>query len=74
MLRLDPPIWLRTPKGEGVAHIYINNGSEGDNTWVVFHMNGEIWEFPNSEVRAHTNVTLGRTNPDYIGPSCYGRS
>jgi hypothetical protein len=64
LLRLDPPIWLTTPKGSGVAHVYADNGAESDSTWVVFHDDGQIWEYPNSKVRAYKNTTLERDNPE----------
>lgn len=58
--RIDPPIWLNTPKGLGLAHFVIDRGIETELEWVVFHQNGEIWCVENPEVRAVNNWTAGR--------------
>lgn len=63
MLQLNPPLPLKTPKGDGVAHFLIDYGPESDLYWTVFiTATGEIWTFSNRDVRADTNITLGRTN------------
>lgn len=62
MLQLNPPLPMLTPKGEGFAHILIDYGPESDLYWTVFiTATGEVWTFPNREVRASKNITLGRT-------------
>jgi hypothetical protein len=59
-LQLDPPIWLETPKGKGLAHLVIDYGPDHDLLWVVFiQKTRECWTFPNSEVRYDVNRTLG---------------
>ena len=59
--QLNPPIPLSTPRGPGVAHLVIDYGPEFHLMWSVFlDANGECWTFPNPEVRAIKNVTLGR--------------
>lgn len=64
MLQLNPPLPMNTPKGEGYAHVLIDYGPESDLYWTVFiTATGEVWTFPNSEVRASKNVTLGRVSP-----------
>lgn len=61
ILQLNPPIPLMTPKGEGIAHVLTDYGPEFDLMWTVFlNANGECWTFPNPEVRATKNITLGR--------------
>lgn len=55
-------IWLKTPRGNGVAKFLIDYGPESDLYWVVFLDNGEIWTYSNVEVRALNNETLGRKN------------
>lgn len=63
MLQLNPPLPLKTPKGDGFAHFLIDYGPESDLYWTVFiTATGEIWTFSNRDVRADTNITLGRTN------------
>lgn len=59
MIQLSPPLWLSTPKGEGLAHFLIAEW-EHDLYWVVFLQSGEIWTFANPDVRACANLTVGR--------------
>jgi hypothetical protein len=61
ILQLDPPIPLKTPKGEGFAHLVIDYSQEHHLLWVVFlDETGECWAFSNSEVRMVDNPSLGR--------------
>lgn len=61
ILQLNPLIELSTPKGNGYAMLIIDYGMDTDLYWVVSINNtGEIWTFPNHEVRAVKNITLGR--------------
>lgn len=63
MLQLNPPIPLSTPKGEGMAWAIIDYGAEHNLLWVVaIDETREIWTFPNPEVRAQKNITLGRVS------------
>jgi uncharacterized cupin superfamily protein len=69
MLQLNPPIPMNTPKGEGFAHILIDYGPESDLYWtVLITATGEIWTYPNHQVRATKNITLGRTHPENPAP------
>ena len=62
--RIDPPLPLNTPKGAGLAHFLIDPGVEHDLQWVVFQDDtGECWTWRNRDVRAPTNVTMGRVTP-----------
>ena len=67
MLQLDPPIPMRTPKGEGLATLVIDYGPDFDLWWTVIVSKGEhageIWTYPNHQVRGVENVTLGRHVP-----------
>lgn len=66
LIRLDPPIPIRTPKGTGLAHFLIDDGAECDLKWVCFQDNtGECWTWKNRDIRADKNITQGR---DYITP------
>ena len=68
MIQLDPPLPLATPRGHGLAHVLIDYGPEHDLCWVVFlNENGECWTFRNPEVRALTNVTVGRVADEAPG-------
>ncbi len=67
ILQLNPPIWLTTPRGLGLAHFLVDTGMEGNMTWGVAitegpHV-GEIWWVENPEVRATSNWTVGRRAP-----------
>jgi hypothetical protein len=59
--QLNPPIPLSTPKGNGQAWAVIDYSLEHNLMWVVaIDATGEIWTFPNPEVRAQKNITAGR--------------
>lgn len=61
ILQLAPTIPLLTPKGAGLAHFLIDYGEEHDLLWVCFlDENGECWAFPNPQIRAFTNPSMGR--------------
>lgn len=63
ILQLDPQIPLITPNGPGQAILIIDYSEEHDLKWVVIQDNtGEIWTWPNSQVRGFKNVSMGRTN------------
>jgi hypothetical protein len=62
ILRLDPPIPITTPKGEGLAHFLIDYGVAHNLIWTVFITEtGECWSFQNTEIRAIKNITMGRS-------------
>ena len=59
ILQLKPTIWLETPKGLGLAHFLLDYGEEHDLMWVVIDdATGEIWTWPNPQVRGIKNVSL----------------
>lgn len=61
LIQLDPPIPMTCPKGSGLAYALIDYGIDYDLHWVIFlDNNGEIWTYPNREVRAVKNITIGR--------------
>lgn len=61
ILQLNPPIELETPKGKGLAWFVIDYGVEHNLMYTVaINETGEIWTFPNPEVRATKNITMGR--------------
>ena len=75
MLQLNPPLPLQTPKGEGLATLVIDYGPDFDLLWTVIITNGdhagEIWSYPNPQVRGIKNITFGRvsTTPIDSGPA-----
>lgn len=59
ILELTQLLWMRTPKGEGIAKFLIDYGPDADLMWVVVQDNGEIWTWSNWDVRVVRNTTLG---------------
>jgi hypothetical protein len=61
ILQLSPSIPMSTPKGNGMAWLVIDYGEEHHLHWTVaIDGTGEIWTFPNPQVRALKNITIGR--------------
>ena len=64
LLQLNPPIPLQTPRGEGSAVLVIDYGPDHDLWWTVILSKGEhageVWTYPNPQVRGVENITLGR--------------
>lgn len=61
MLQLNPPVPLETPRGKALAHFLIDYGPEHHLLWVCFQdETGECWTWPNPEVRAQANPSMGR--------------
>jgi len=64
MLQLNPPIPVITPKGNAMAHTLIDYGIEHNLLWVCFQdATGECWTWSNKDIRAQSNITLGRVIP-----------
>ena len=62
MIQINPPLPMRSPKGDCWAHFLIDYGPESDLYWVcVQDETGEWWTWRNRDVRAQKNITLGRT-------------
>lgn len=60
MLRLDPPIPVRTPLGDGHAYGWIDYGKGHHLQWLVaIDATGEFWTLPNPQVRRQTSITDG---------------
>ncbi len=64
MLQLNPPIPMKTPRGEGMAVMVIDYGPDFDLWWTVIISHGEhageVWTYANPKVRGVENITLGR--------------
>jgi hypothetical protein len=61
ILQLTPPIPIETPKGSALAHLIIDYGPEHNLCWCAFiDATGECWTFPNPQIRAQKNITMGR--------------
>ena len=62
LIQLNPPIPVLTPKGSALAHVLIDYGPEYHLVWVCFlDDSSECWSYPNPQIRAQPNYTLGRT-------------
>jgi hypothetical protein len=60
--QLNPPIPVRTPRGKGFAQMLIDYGIDYDFIWVVFQDDdGQCWSWRNQDIRAQSNITIGRT-------------
>ncbi len=59
--QLNPPLPMKTSKGDGWAHFVIDYGAEADLLWVVFlDEDGQCWSIPNLEIRIQSNWSLRR--------------
>lgn len=60
MLQLNPALPLDTPKGPAYAHMAIDYGQDHYVLFVCFlQETGECWVFPNRDVKAQPNMTMG---------------
>ncbi len=70
LFRIDPPIWLETPKGIGLAHFLCDYGIELSLYWVVaIEATGQCWRFENELVRFVKNYSAGRLAPEKPVPA-----
>lgn len=61
ILQLNPTIPILTPKGSGEALGWLDYSSEHDLMWITaLDSNGEVWIFPNKDIRLHPNYSVGR--------------
>jgi hypothetical protein len=61
IIQLNPTIPVETPRGKGTAIGWIDYSSEDDLFWIVFQTDTcEPWIYPNKDIRAQTNLTIGR--------------
>jgi hypothetical protein len=59
--QLNPPLPLKSSKGDGYAIAVIDYGLEHNLLWVVaLDDSGEVWCVPNSEIRMQSNWSAGR--------------
>lgn len=61
IIQLNPMIPVVCPKGQGYAFVMIDYSQEHDLHFVIaINDTGEIWTYPNKEVRMQKNISLGR--------------
>ncbi len=61
ILQLNPQIPVTTPQGPAQAVGWIDYSEEEHLLWIVFmDETKECWTFPNTEIRARSNPTMGR--------------
>ena len=58
--------WVTTKRGEGTLWAMLDYGPESDTLFLVCLENGELWWFPQSEIRAHVNISLWRDKPERL--------
>lgn len=59
--QLNPSIPLMTPKGEAEAIAVLDYSKEDNLIWVCIQdETGEIWSWPNADVRGIKNMSIGR--------------
>lgn len=59
--QLNPSIPVYTPKGEGYAVMVTDYSSEHNRLWtVILDKDGEVWDFPQSEIRGCWNYSMER--------------
>jgi hypothetical protein len=64
MLQLNPPIWVRTPLGDGIAHLIIDYGPALNTVWVVqLTEDGSVTHVESPEVRIRGNLMYGIPEP-----------
>lgn len=67
IIRLNPPVPLTTPKGDGKAYLYIDRGREEYGEWVCFiNETGESWTYLDPDVRLWEVATDGRNSTSAI--------
>lgn len=60
MHRIDPPLPMRTPLGDGHAFFVTDRGPGHHLEWTVaIDATGEFWTLRNPEVRRQTSITEG---------------
>lgn len=64
MLQLNPPLWVKTPLGEGHALLVIDYGPSVNTIWVVHQFDdGRVVHVDSSEVRMMGNPMYGIDHP-----------
>jgi len=65
LLQLHPMVPMQTPLGSGLCFMVADYSEEADSLWVVADdKTGQIWWWPNSQVRFCKNISMGRTDPE----------
>ncbi len=63
--RIQPPIHVRTPLGNGWALFLIDYGHDWNTVWVVnLFKTGQVKHFDANDIRITGNPTWGVPNPD----------
>lgn len=66
LLQLNPPLWVRTPLGEGLAHLAIDYGI-GHNIIFLVELEAGIWKhFDTNQLEVSVNFTISlNVKPDH---------
>ena len=65
LIQLNPPLPMNTPKGSGICHFLLDYVIEDDIIWgVVDDATGQVWWWPNQQIRFMKNISMGRPDPE----------
>lgn len=66
MIQLNPMIQVWTHKGEGYAFLVTDYSQEHNTLYTVMLDSGEVWTFPQSEIRGCKNWLMERREEDIL--------
>jgi hypothetical protein len=62
--RIEPPIWVTTPLGEGDALFLLDYGVNLNSVWLVhLHQDGKVKHFDSDDIRVMGNLMYGIPHP-----------
>lgn len=68
ILQLNPPIWVRTPLGEGDTLLVIDYGVSINSVWIVHLFDtGKVVHVDSSDIRVMGNAMYGIPHPEQPG-------
>ena len=74
ILEVAQPLHVITPMGRGRVWLVTDYGCEIEKIFtIILDETGQIWEFPNKDIKATSNVTMGRKSTDFAN-SCLQQS
>ncbi len=73
ILQLNPPIPVFTTQGSGQCVAWIDYSQDHNTLWkVILDGTGEVWDFPQSQIRGVENFSMGRGRASFPGESLMG--
>jgi hypothetical protein len=69
IVQLNPTIPVFTPRGPGHCVAWIDYSQDHNTLWkVMLDDGGEVWDFPQSDIRGVENFSLGRGRAVFPSP------